>query len=154
MKPVSGGPQMSASATRRADERALTRRGWSPVQSPRRPVLFVNPRSGMARPDARGSSNGLAVAGIEVVLLDPGQSLATLVDEAVAGGADALGMAGGDGSLAVVAAAAAANGLPFVCVPAGPAIISRSTSEWTGTIWRARSTRSATGSSVGSTWPK
>ena len=28
-------------------------------------------------------------------------------------------MAGGDGSLAVVAAAAAANGLPFVCVPAG-----------------------------------
>ena len=34
-------------------------------------------------------------------------------------GADALGMAGGDGSLAVVAAAAAAQGVPFVCVPAG-----------------------------------
>ena len=30
-----------------------------------------------------------------------------------------LGVAGGDGSLAVVAAAAAAHGLPFVCVPAG-----------------------------------
>ena len=28
-------------------------------------------------------------------------------------------MAGGDGSLAVVAAAAAAHGIPFVCVPAG-----------------------------------
>ena len=28
-------------------------------------------------------------------------------------------MAGGDGSLAVVAAAAAAHGLPFICVPAG-----------------------------------
>jgi diacylglycerol kinase family enzyme len=37
----------------------------------------------------------------------------------VANGADALGMAGGDGSLAVVAAAAAAHGIPFVCVPAG-----------------------------------
>ena len=34
-------------------------------------------------------------------------------------GADALGMAGGDGSLAIVAAAAAANSIPFVCVPAG-----------------------------------
>ena len=30
-----------------------------------------------------------------------------------------LGVAGGDGSLAVVAAAAVAHGLPFVCVPAG-----------------------------------
>jgi diacylglycerol kinase family enzyme len=28
-------------------------------------------------------------------------------------------MAGGDGSLAVVAAAAAQHGLPFVCIPAG-----------------------------------
>ncbi len=35
------------------------------------------------------------------------------------GGADALGMAGGDGSLAVVAAAAAGHEIPFVCVPAG-----------------------------------
>ncbi|MET0835597.1 MAG: diacylglycerol kinase family protein, partial [Thermoleophilaceae bacterium] len=54
-----------------------------------------------------------------VVVLDPGRSLETLVDQAIAGGADALGMAGGDGSLAVVAAAAAAHGLPFICVPAG-----------------------------------
>jgi diacylglycerol kinase family enzyme len=37
----------------------------------------------------------------------------------VAAGADALGMARGDGSLAIVAAAAAAHGIPFVCVPAG-----------------------------------
>ena len=41
-----------------------------------------------------------------------------LAQAAVANGADALGMAGGDGSLAVVAAAAAAHDLPFVCVPA------------------------------------
>ncbi|MGZ4115527.1 MAG: diacylglycerol/lipid kinase family protein, partial [Actinomycetota bacterium] len=45
--------------------------------------------------------------------------LSALVADAVARGADALGVAGGDGSLAPVAAAAAASGLPFVCVPAG-----------------------------------
>jgi diacylglycerol kinase family enzyme len=39
--------------------------------------------------------------------------------EAIAEGADALGGAGGNGSLAVVAAAGRAHRLPFVCVPAG-----------------------------------
>jgi Diacylglycerol kinase catalytic domain len=53
------------------------------------------------------------------VVLVPGQSLGALAGAAVADGADALGMAGGDGSLAVVAAAAAAHELPFVCIPAG-----------------------------------
>ena len=53
------------------------------------------------------------------MVLEPGNDLETLVREAVADGADALGMAGGDGSLAVVAAAASAHGMPFVCVPAG-----------------------------------
>jgi diacylglycerol kinase family enzyme len=54
-----------------------------------------------------------------VVVLAPGQSLAAPAQAAVASGADALGMAGGDGSLAVVAAVAAAHDLPFVCIPAG-----------------------------------
>ncbi len=57
--------------------------------------------------------------GIEAVILTPGQDLAALAREAVAAGADALRMAGGDGSLAVVATIAAAHGIPFVCVPAG-----------------------------------
>src|SRR4029077_17402341 len=56
---------------------------------------------------------------IEAVILAPGQDLDALARQAVAAGADALGMAGGDGSLAVVAAVAAAHGIPFVCVPAG-----------------------------------
>jgi diacylglycerol kinase family enzyme len=42
-----------------------------------------------------------------------------MVDEALAAGADALGVAGGDGSLGLVAAAAFANQLPLVCIPAG-----------------------------------
>ena len=47
------------------------------------------------------------------------EDTAPLVREAVARGADALAVAGGDGSLAVVAAAASTHGLPFTCVPAG-----------------------------------
>jgi diacylglycerol kinase family enzyme len=53
------------------------------------------------------------------VVLTPGDDLAALVEGAVADGADALGMAGGDGSMRVVASAACAHGLPLVCVPAG-----------------------------------
>ena len=68
-----------------------------------------------AREPASPSGRG----GIDVIVLRPGDRLPALVDQAVANGADALGVAGGDGSLAVVAAAALAHGLPFVCVPAG-----------------------------------
>ena len=73
----------------------------------------------MARPRAPGLPGGRAQKGIEVVIFTSGQDLAALAHEAVAAGADALGVAGGDGSLATVAAAAAANSIPFVCVPAG-----------------------------------
>ena len=82
-------------------------------------MLFINPRSGdgkaaRARLDERARDSG-----IEAVTLVPGQDLAALAGDAVAAGADLLGMAGGDGSLAVVATVAAAHGIPFVCVPAG-----------------------------------
>lgn len=110
---------MSAPGMSRPSERTLTRYGWSPADPPRRPVLFVNQRSGGGAAKRAGLLERARDRGIKVVVLDPGQTLVTLVDQAVAGGADALGMAGGDGSLAVVAAAAAANGLPFICVPAG-----------------------------------
>jgi diacylglycerol kinase family enzyme len=85
----------------------------------RRPVLFVNPRSGGGAAARSGVAERAREQGIEVVILAFGQSLASLAQAAVASGADALGMAGGDGSLAVVAAVAAAHGLPFVCIPAG-----------------------------------
>ena len=49
----------------------------------------------------------------------PDRSLAPAVDEAIAAGADALAVAGGDGSLARVAHGALAHDLPFVCIPAG-----------------------------------
>ena len=82
-------------------------------------MLFINPRSGDGKATRAGLAERAREKGIEAVILAPGQNLAALAREAVTGGADALGMAGGDGSLAVVAAAAAAHGIPFVCVPAG-----------------------------------
>ena len=95
------------------------RRGWHAAGRPRQPVLFVNPRSGGGAAERSGIVERAREQGIEAVVLAPGQSLAALAQAAAASGADALGMAGGDGSLAVVAAAAAAHDLPFVCIPAG-----------------------------------
>jgi diacylglycerol kinase family enzyme len=82
-------------------------------------VLFINPRSGGGTAVRLSLADRARELGIEPVLLAPGQELASLVADAVDDGADALGMAGGDGSMAVVAAAACAHGLPFACVPAG-----------------------------------
>ena len=99
--------------------RQLARYGWRPAEPPLRPVLLVNPRSGGGKAARAGVAERARAKGIEVVIFTSGQDLAALAHGAVAAGADALGVAGGDGSLAIVAAAAAANSIPFVCVPAG-----------------------------------
>jgi len=49
--------------------------GWRPAGPPRRPVLFVNPRSGggkAARAEVAGRARQL---GIEAVVLAPGQGI-------------------------------------------------------------------------------
>jgi diacylglycerol kinase family enzyme len=97
----------------------LSRPGWWSSDPPQRPVLFVNPRSGGGKAARAQVAERARERGIETVIFAPGQSLEALTGRAVTNGADALGVAGGDGSLAVVAAAAAAHGLPIVCVPAG-----------------------------------
>jgi diacylglycerol kinase family enzyme len=99
--------------------RRLSRYGWHPVDPPERPVLFVNPSSGGGKAARAALAERARERGIGVTVLRPGLSLTSLVREAVADSADALGIAGGDGSLATVAAAAHAHGLPFICVPAG-----------------------------------
>jgi diacylglycerol kinase family enzyme len=81
--------------------------------------LFVNPRSGGGRAARAHVAERARELGIDVVVLATGDDLSRLVAHAVASGADALGMAGGDGSLAIVAAPASTHGLPFICVPAG-----------------------------------
>ena len=96
-----------------------SRYGWAPADPLRQPVLFVNPRSGGGKAARVALAERARERGIETIVLDPDSMLEVLVAEAVAGGADALGVAGGDGSLTVVAAAARVHALPFVCIPAG-----------------------------------
>lgn len=94
-------------------------RGWDQADAPQRPVLFINPRSGGGRAGRAHLGEAARERAIKSVMLKPGDDLGDLAEEAAASGADALGMAGGDGSLAVVASVAIEHGLPFVCVPAG-----------------------------------
>ncbi len=86
---------------------------------PRRPVLFYNPLSGGGKAERLHIASEARSRGIEPVELAPGTDLEELVRDAVSRGADALAMAGGDGSQAVVAAIAAEHALPYACVPAG-----------------------------------
>ena len=86
---------------------------------PRRPVLFVNPWSGGGKAGKVGLAAEASARGIRTVELRRGDDLEQLVRDAVAGGADGLAAAGGDGTQAIVATAAAEHGLPFACIPAG-----------------------------------
>lgn len=86
---------------------------------PARPVLFFNPKSGGGKAEQFKLADEARARGIEPIELIPGSDLERLVRDAVAEGADALAMAGGDGSQAVVAAIAAERGLPYACIPAG-----------------------------------
>ena len=107
-----------ASPTTRPADRLREAMGWRRVARPDRPVLFINPRSGGGTAARLSLDRRARDLGIQPVVLEPGQDLAALVADAVNRGADALGVAGGDGSMAVVAGRGA-HGLPFACVPAG-----------------------------------
>ncbi len=103
-----------------AARRVFTVHATLPVASPpKRPVLFYNPKSGGGKAERFEVAREARDRGVEPVELHLGDDLATLVRDAVAGGADAVGVAGGDGTQAIVAAIAAERGLPYVCVPAG-----------------------------------
>jgi diacylglycerol kinase family enzyme len=86
---------------------------------PRRPVLLYNPRSGGGKAARFRLAEEAGARGIRAIELQPGTSLAELVREALDAGADAIAMAGGDGSQAIVAALATERGVPYACIPAG-----------------------------------
>jgi diacylglycerol kinase family enzyme len=86
---------------------------------PAKSVLIVNPRSGAGKATRFDLVARCRARGIDAILLEPGDDLTTLATAAVRAGADVLGMAGGDGSQAAIAAVAAEHDLRFVCVPAG-----------------------------------
>jgi diacylglycerol kinase family enzyme len=89
------------------------------LSPPGRPVLLCNPWSGGGKVQRFGITDLARSLGVDTVMLDQGLDLAELARDAVAKGADCLGMAGGDGSQALVASLSVENDLPFVCVSAG-----------------------------------
>jgi diacylglycerol kinase family enzyme len=90
-----------------------------PAPRPAHPVLIMNPKSGGGKAERFHLVDECRARGIEPVVLKPGDDLSRLALDAFERGADVIGMAGGDGSQALVATLAAEREIPHVCVPAG-----------------------------------
>jgi len=84
-----------------------------------RPVLIMNPKSGGGKAVKFNLAEECAARGIQAVVLGPGDDLRQLAENAIEGGVDVIGMAGGDGSQALIATVASRAGIPHVVVPAG-----------------------------------
>jgi diacylglycerol kinase family enzyme len=87
----------------------------------RQPYLIMNPWSGGGKVGKFGLKDKAAALGAEVALLEgPGRvDVAALARQAVEGGADLLGVAGGDGTQALVAGIAAGRDVPMMVISAG-----------------------------------
>jgi diacylglycerol kinase family enzyme len=82
-------------------------------------VLIINPKSGGGKAERFRLVEEAAKRKIEPLLLGPDDDLCDLARRAVADGADVLGMAGGDGSQALVAGIAMEHDVVHVCIPSG-----------------------------------
>jgi|tagenome__1003787_1003787.scaffolds.fasta_scaffold20984952_4 diacylglycerol kinase family enzyme len=91
----------------------------SPVPAAVHPVLLMNPKSGDGKAVKFDLVGECAARNVEAVVLGPDDDLLKLAEDAIAGGADVIGMAGGDGSQALIATVASRHGIPHVVVPAG-----------------------------------
>ena len=91
----------------------------APHQPAKNPVLIMNPWSGGGKVDRFNLVQECRDRGIEPVVLAKGDDLIELAEDAIARGADVIGMAGGDGSQALVATVAMRHGVPHVVIPAG-----------------------------------
>lgn len=89
------------------------------VAAAQKPALVVNPKSGDGRAAQAGLSDAARSRGIAVYEFDGSRSVIDLVRQALDDGADVIGVAGGDGSLAAAAELVCAQGADFVCIPAG-----------------------------------
>jgi diacylglycerol kinase family enzyme len=87
----------------------------------RQPFVIMNPRSGGGKVARFGLAGKAAGLGAEVALLEgPGVvDVAAMARQAVDAGADLLGVAGGDGTQALVAGIAAGRDIPMMVISAG-----------------------------------
>ncbi|MFJ9849404.1 diacylglycerol/lipid kinase family protein [Streptomyces sp. NPDC101150] len=88
---------------------------------PEHPFLIMNPRSGGGKVGAFHLKERAEELGADVHLLDTAhhEDVVALARGAVHEGADLLGVAGGDGTQAMVAGVAAEHGVPFMVISAG-----------------------------------
>jgi diacylglycerol kinase family enzyme len=93
----------------------------TPATPAAHPFIVMNPRSGGGKVVRFDLANKARNLGAEVAVLDgPGYvDVAALVRDAVARGADLLGVAGGDGTQALVAGIAAEHDIPLLVISAG-----------------------------------
>ncbi len=91
----------------------------APAPAPGRAALIINLKSGGGKAERFDLAAEAERRGIEVIVLQPGDDLLELAERAIDGGAEVIGMAGGDGSQALVATVASRRGVPHVCIPAG-----------------------------------
>ncbi|OAI54864.1 hypothetical protein AYO48_04520 [Gaiella sp. SCGC AG-212-M14] len=82
-------------------------------------VLLINPKSGGGKAERFDLPGEARKRGIRAVVLERGDDLLELAEQALNEGADVIGMAGGDGSQALVATVAMRHNVPHVCIPAG-----------------------------------
>ena len=90
----------------------------TPVEKAKNGVLFMNLKSGGGKAERFHLVDECRARGIEPVVLEGGQDWVAIIRE-TAPKHDVVGMAGGDGSQALVGSIAAELGLPMVVVPAG-----------------------------------
>jgi len=90
-----------------------------PVGAAGSAALIINLKSGGGKAEQFDLATQARRRGIEPIVLQPNDDLLELAESAIARGADVIGMAGGDGSQALVATVAAQRDIPHVCIPAG-----------------------------------
>ena len=92
-----------------------------PAVRQRQPFVIMNPRSGGGKVGKFGLKDKATALGAEVAMLEgPGTvDVAALARQAVDRGADLLGVAGGDGTQALVAGIAAGRHIPMMVISAG-----------------------------------
>jgi diacylglycerol kinase family enzyme len=93
-----------------------------PAEPPaRHPYMIMNPKSGGGKVEKFDLKRKAEDLGAEVFLIGGPEpvDVAQVAREAVVRGADLLGVAGGDGTQALVASVAAEHGIPFMVISAG-----------------------------------
>jgi diacylglycerol kinase family enzyme len=108
----------TASRAVRRDSQAPDSARAERARLPTRGVLLLNPKSGGGKVEQFDLVAEARRRRIASIVLEPGDDLQALADEA-ARSADVVGVAGGDGSQALVADIAMRHGIGYVCVPAG-----------------------------------